>query len=75
MKMPLSASVKNFEPITVPEDKYFLLGDCRDNSYDSRFWGFVDRSDIVGRVEMVLWSKLAWKMTFPLPGRLFRKVI
>lgn len=75
MKMPFSFSAKDFGPIEVPEGKYFLLGDCRDNSRDSRFWGFVDRSDIVGRVEMVLWSKLAWKMTFPLANRLLRRVI
>lgn len=75
MKMPLAFSIKDFGPIEVPEGKYFLLGDCRDNSSDSRFWGFVERSDIVGRVEMVLWSKLAWQLTLPSANRLFRKVI
>lgn len=75
MKMPLAFSVKDFGPIEVPAGKYFLLGDCRDNSNDSRFWGFVERSDIVGRVEMVLWSKPAWQIALPLVNRLFRRVI
>jgi signal peptidase I len=40
----------------VKEDYYFVLGDNRDDSLDSRYWGFVPRSAIVGRAEFVYWS-------------------
>ena len=46
----------NFGPITVPEDEYFFLGDNRDHSYDSRFWGTVPRHYIKGRALLVYWS-------------------
>ncbi|MGV8495557.1 signal peptidase I, partial [Pseudomonas aeruginosa] len=35
---------------TVPAGQYFMLGDNRDNSNDSRYWGYVPRADLVGRV-------------------------
>ena len=44
------------DQILVPEGHYFAMGDNRDNSSDSRYWGFVPRSDIVGRALLVYWS-------------------
>jgi signal peptidase I len=57
MAMPrLMVPQRNFAPVTVPPGKYFVLGDNRDNSEDSRFFGFVDRSAIIGRASAVLVS-------------------
>lgn len=44
------------EPFTVPSDSYFALGDSRDNSLDSRFWGTVPRTNIIARALYVHWS-------------------
>jgi signal peptidase I len=46
----------NWGPLVVPEHEYFVLGDNRDNSEDSRYWGFVDRSAIRGRPWFVYYS-------------------
>ncbi|MEP7271441.1 MAG: signal peptidase I [Acidobacteriota bacterium] len=44
------------EPVIVPPNSYFALGDNRDNSLDSRYWGFVPRSNVIGRALYVYWS-------------------
>lgn len=44
------------KPIKVPEDSYFVMGDSRDHSLDSRYWGVVNRDLIVGRAMFVYWS-------------------
>jgi signal peptidase I len=46
----------NFGPVVVPEQSLFVLGDNRDQSYDSRFWGFVDFEKVLGRVKFIYWS-------------------
>jgi signal peptidase I len=47
---------ERYGPVKVPEGQYFVMGDNRDNSQDSRYWGFLPRSYIKGRALMIYWS-------------------
>jgi signal peptidase I len=44
-----------FGPVLVPEDQYLVLGDNRNNSYDSHYWGFVPRDNLIGRAMVRFW--------------------
>jgi signal peptidase I len=45
----------SFGPVTVPSEQYLVLGDNRNNSYDSHYWGFVPKDNIIGRAIVRFW--------------------
>ncbi len=55
-KSLLGLATNDFDKIQIPENKFFVLGDNRDNSQDSRFIGFIPRENLVGRAEIVFLS-------------------
>ncbi len=63
------SSVDSFGPVTVPNEHYLVLGDNRHNSADSRFYGFVPRSEIVGRSSRVVVSLDPDNYFLPRAGR------
>lgn len=64
-----SGPVSSFGPVTVPPGRYLLMGDNRDDSMDSRYFGFVPRDEIVGRTRYVAMSLDPERHYLPRSGR------
>jgi signal peptidase I len=47
---------ENYGPVEIPPGQYFAMGDNRDNSADSRVWGFLDRDYLLGKALVIYWS-------------------
>jgi signal peptidase I len=59
---------ERYGPVTVPPDQYFMMGDNRDNSADSRYWGFLRRDYIKGRAVVIYWSYQAGREDYQEDG-------
>lgn len=63
----------NFGPIVVPKNSLFMMGDNRDNSADSRYWGFVDLNAVKGKAFLLYWSwdsaSFSWQLGNLFPVR------
>lgn len=72
---PARRSIRDFGPVVIPQGRYFMMGDNRDNSADSRYFGFVARDEIIGQATAVAlsldydhWYRPRWSRFF---SRLF----
>lgn len=72
MSIPNIPAKRSFGPVVVPEGQYFMIGDNRDNSFDSRFFGTVERKRIVGKATEVVLSLNKKNYWLPRSQRFFR---
>jgi len=67
--LPHRLALRSFGPVVVPSGMYFMMGDNRDNSADSRYFGFVPRRSIIGRATRIILSLDPDDYYLPRPGR------
>lgn len=74
MVTPFQPSMRSFATVTVPDHHYFMMGDNRDNSADSRYFGFVDQKEILGQAKAVVLSLNRGHYYQPRWSRFFTKL-
>jgi signal peptidase I len=72
MALPGRSALRSFGPLVVPSGHYFMMGDSRDNSFDSRFFGAVARDRIIGKADAVIVSFDTSRDLLPRFGRFAR---
>ncbi len=72
---PALARRDSFGPVEVPKDRFFAMGDNRDDSQDSRFWGPAPSSSLEGRAVCVLWSWAPPERSFSGRGAALRRML
>jgi signal peptidase I len=74
MGQPRRSAKRSFEELVVPADHVFVMGDNRDNSRDSRYWGFVERDEVLGRAFGIAFSLDRDEYYLPRWKRFFRSI-